>query len=473
MQRTRVTVLAILGASFFLPALAWSQDQSPAASEQAAPAPVASSQDQLKQPDDVTAPAILVTPADLGPTPTLEEIARADAIVDRAFGPAGREPFFVPIGDPPVFAEGRIKRGQVIAAAPVRHARVGVLKSDLTSSDMFAGRLLAAGTSVFRHRGAGAIIGSSAPLDLWCGVKPASWGNPDTNFCFEAKESGIATAYVAGGSPWWPTSFSIPGMSIKGGVSPDVDEQGATSLPKIEIVVTFVEWDTDDVDVRDGVRVNDKVYEMSDRSVKLQPGNNTARMKAFGGELELTRGEDRTVATVKMLSPPVSFDPEERRRTLLALRDDLAMRYAKTRAEGGGAAATRPLPPRVDIVPPPPEGKGRIVLFNTTKFLSNKVSFAVKGDGAAVTRLHPNSYYLYDVEPGRHSLGIDLSYPANLDVEIAAGQILYVEQGASVGAWSARYRLINSSAAAFMSAFNKLKEMTAADLGERSNGNGR
>ncbi|HEY5719975.1 MAG TPA: DUF2846 domain-containing protein, partial [Gammaproteobacteria bacterium] len=84
-----------------------------------------------------------------------------------------------------------------------------------------------------------------------------------------------------------------------------------------------------------------------------------------------------------------------------------------------------------------PEGKASIYLYRNESF-GGAIAMTVSLDGRVAGRTGPNTYMLWQVDPGRHEIVSITENESKLVLETRAGETYFVWQEVKMGMWTAR-----------------------------------
>ncbi len=113
------------------------------------------------------------------------------------------------------------------------------------------------------------------------------------------------------------------------------------------------------------------------------------------------------------------------------------------------AAADTPATASTGRVPAPPAGKGQVVFFRPSRIGGMAVSFSLDEGGNGIGKLTNGTYIVLVADPGPHAYSTLGEARDTLNVEIEAGETIYVEQTIGVGLVMARPHLQPSNQQAF------------------------
>jgi hypothetical protein len=199
--------------------------------------------------------------------------------------------------------------GDVILAVPVRHARGGVLETDLVQQGPFGGPsrvLLHANTPVFHvdlPTPETAETGIPQMLSLWCGAvhRERDW---DT-YCLDGSRH---VYHSTEGEAYAPRRIALL-FNVRG-APPSVRETEweQSGLPALEIVTIFNGWGEGRANVRRGFRIDGETLDVHDTYYRRRE-NGDSLMRFSGGLVTVhTSGEGGTVQVMHAVQP---YDPEE------------------------------------------------------------------------------------------------------------------------------------------------------------------
>lgn len=279
------------------------------------------------------------------PVPTVEEVMERLRNILGMFSPMGAA------GQATVTEATEIRRGDLIIASPVQPRRVGRLREDLVDRGLFGGNrlLLPAGTPVYQTRfiysvtNYGVVI-SRTEYDAWCGTVVQQGRRRERMRGFCALQAGALNQYgeVIGGSPYWGRTLSGPFPAST--VNIDEDPAVLAEFPRLELTYTFVEFDENDADVRRGIRVDGgEVIELENVSLAREP-DGASMLRAAGGEIRITRTDNRRVARIEVVKAPVAYDVAEEEAQIRLIAERFVAE-AQARADAAAAAADQASPP--------------------------------------------------------------------------------------------------------------------------------
>jgi protein TonB len=192
----------------------------------------------------------------------------------------------------PVAARGGVRRGGVVLALPVRHARTGYLQNDVRL-DGSGEIVLASGTAMFEQvpRGqAPAIVGAR----VWCA--PVA----ERALCVRNSPQGGGAVAQGEGAAYAPRSLSsaqTPSTSARVAVDPEA----ASRFPYMEFVYSFVRWDDAYMYLEQGLRVDGRIVRLGELRAPRRP--NSALVNAGRGAVRIRPGTDAYSGLVSLATP--------------------------------------------------------------------------------------------------------------------------------------------------------------------------
>lgn len=120
----------------------------------------------------------------------------------------------------------------------------------------------------------------------------------------------------------------------------------------------------------------------------------------------------------------------------------------KTEAAAAGAAS---------MIGAPQAGKGQIVFFRPAKFAGAMIGFKVREGETVLGQLNPGKYFVAAVEPGAHQYTVHSEAKDIVNLEIEAGETLYLQGTITMGLMVGRPNLAPSTQAEFDGMAKKLK----------------
>ncbi len=116
-------------------------------------------------------------------------------------------------------------------------------------------------------------------------------------------------------------------------------------------------------------------------------------------------------------------------------------------------------------IPPPPAGKGQVVFFRKKSVLALGQWFKVRENGKAICKLTSGAYCIYVVDPGTHTFTAKFEPELNdhLTLQIAPGNIYYVEGGTTKALLIGAADVFPSNRASFDRASKSLKPAPPVD----------
>lgn len=273
-----------------------------------------------------------------------------------ALSRSGAPTIFEAADGPIYIAEGAARHGDVLAAFPIRYARVGRLSKDVLRFDFWSGGpivYLKAGTPVFRTQ----FIYMDKPIAQraagpahWCGI--ALDGKTPRAHCWEeGRFSEPGKVHLGFANSDFPVHVPVgPGLTTAHETDlPEVapDETARAELPTMEFVYVLNKTDYCQDFVRGGIRVNGKILIVYPLDYACSRGNGKGdyyRSMSFaaGDGVMCVYGVGDDGAMVSVTKPPTSFlHPHA--------RDVLAERSAEIRAllaSGGKLTDVPRCPPR-------------------------------------------------------------------------------------------------------------------------------
>lgn len=105
----------------------------------------------------------------------------------------------------------------------------------------------------------------------------------------------------------------------------------------------------------------------------------------------------------------------------------------------------------------PQPGKGQIVFFRPAKFAGAMIGFKVREGETVLGQLNPGKYFVASVEPGAHQYTVHSEAKDVVNLEVEAGETLYVQGTITMGLMVGRPNLAPSTQAEFDAVAKKLK----------------
>lgn len=124
---------------------------------------------------------------------------------------------------------------------------------------------------------------------------------------------------------------------------------------------------------------------------------------------------------------------------------------AATEASAPAAAAQGAL------IGAPQPGKGQIVFFRPAKFTGAMIGFKVREGETVLGQLNPGKYFVASVEPGAHQYTVHSEAKDIVNLEVEAGETLYVQGTITMGFMVGRPNLAPSTQDVFDGMAKKLK----------------
>ena len=109
------------------------------------------------------------------------------------------------------------------------------------------------------------------------------------------------------------------------------------------------------------------------------------------------------------------------------------------------------------VVGSPAEGKAEIVFFREKKFTGAAIKCNVIRDGENLAVLKNGTYFILEVAPGAYQFNADKKGKDSINLEVEAGEVVYVAGGITMGMMKGKPNLSPSDEAAFAEALEKLK----------------
>ena len=122
-------------------------------------------------------------------------------------------------------------------------------------------------------------------------------------------------------------------------------------------------------------------------------------------------------------------------------------------ATGRAATATQPGP----VITPATGNSGTVVFFREGKFMGAAISFIVRENQTELGKLSSGTYFSVDLPAGPHQFVVHTEAKDTLNLEVAPGQVYYIQGTISMGAFVGHPHLEPSDATAFDAIKGKLK----------------
>jgi len=193
--------------------------------------------------------------------------------------------------------------GQAIVTVPVRHGRVGRLQNDIIGTGIVNSDrvVVPRGTPVYaaaftEMRGPSA----TGHLEGWCGVVMER--NRERGYCMFPRGRGAVLGILpSNGSLYAPTRLADYGLRPITVPQVEIDEAAHEALPDIELRIAFVEWDADDVDLRQQIVINGETFDFGALPVTRR-GDGSAVLSVQGVRLRLTPSSDETAVMIERIA---------------------------------------------------------------------------------------------------------------------------------------------------------------------------
>lgn len=127
---------------------------------------------------------------------------------------------------------------------------------------------------------------------------------------------------------------------------------------------------------------------------------------------------------------------------------------AEASAPAAAAAPAAALPAGLTA---PEAGKGQVVFFRPSKFTGAAIGYKVREGETELGKLRNGTYFVIQVEPGKHEYTVHSEAKDVLTLEVDAGETYFVQGGLSMGILAGRPNLSPSTASAFAEVAPKLK----------------
>ena len=125
---------------------------------------------------------------------------------------------------------------------------------------------------------------------------------------------------------------------------------------------------------------------------------------------------------------------------------------ATTAAAAAPAAAAKNT-----LISAAPADKAQIVFFRESKFVGGAIGFKVREGETVLGQLNPGKYFVASVEPGAHQYTVHSEAKDVVNLEVEAGETLYVQGTITMGLMVGRPNLAPSTQAEFDAVAKKLK----------------
>lgn len=130
---------------------------------------------------------------------------------------------------------------------------------------------------------------------------------------------------------------------------------------------------------------------------------------------------------------------------------------AETKVEASAEAAAPAAAAQGAMIGTPQPGKGQIVFFRPAKFAGAMIGFKVREGETVLGQLNPGKYFVASVEPGAHQYTVHSEAKDVVNLEVEAGETLYVQGTITMGLMVGRPNLAPSTQAEFDAVAKKLK----------------
>jgi protein TonB len=184
-----------------------------------------------------------------------------------------------------------VKRGGVVLALPVRHARTGYLQNDVRL-DGSGEIVLARGTAMFEHIARGEA--ANARARVWCA--PAA----ERALCVRNSPEGGGAVAQGEGAPYAPRSLS-PAQTPSTSARVAVDPVAASAFPTMEFTFSFVRWDDAYMYLDQGLRANGRIVKLGELRAPRRPSS--AVLNAGRGAVRIRPGSDSYSGLVSAAAP--------------------------------------------------------------------------------------------------------------------------------------------------------------------------
>jgi hypothetical protein len=129
----------------------------------------------------------------------------------------------------------------------------------------------------------------------------------------------------------------------------------------------------------------------------------------------------------------------------------------ETKVEANAEAAAPAAAAQGAMIGAPQPGKGQIVFFRPAKFAGAMIGFKVREGETVLGQLNPGKYFVASVEPGAHQYTVHSEAKDVVNLEVEAGETLYVQGTITMGLMVGRPNLAPSTQAEFDAVAKKLK----------------
>ena len=102
-------------------------------------------------------------------------------------------------------------------------------------------------------------------------------------------------------------------------------------------------------------------------------------------------------------------------------------------------------------------GKGQVVFFRPSKMMGAAIGYKVREGETELGKLRNGTYFVIQVEPGKHDYTVHSEAKDVLTLEVDAGETYFVQGGVSMGVLAGRPNLSPSTAEAFAQVAPKLR----------------
>ncbi|ATE72766.1 DUF2846 domain-containing protein [Lysobacter capsici] len=129
----------------------------------------------------------------------------------------------------------------------------------------------------------------------------------------------------------------------------------------------------------------------------------------------------------------------------------------ETKVEANAETAAPAAAAQGAMIGAPQPGKGQIVFFRPAKFAGAMIGFKVREGETVLGQLNPGKYFVASVEPGAHQYTVHSEAKDVVNLEVEAGETLYVQGTITMGLMVGRPNLAPSTQAEFDAVAKKLK----------------
>lgn len=148
-----------------------------------------------------------------------------------------------------------------------------------------------------------------------------------------------------------------------------------------------------------------------------------------------------------------STAPSGKQETTRAQTPVAAKSSLSASAASKSASATNSGP----VITPATGNNGTVVFFREGKFMGAAISFIVRENQTELGKLSSGTYFSVDLPAGPHQFVVHTEAKDTLNLEVAPGQVYYVQGTISMGAFVGHPHLEPSDATAFDAMKGKLK----------------